>query len=72
VSYEDLIELARLCLRQAAATRNQAAAAELRRMASDYQARAAALDAARAPTPQPALQQQQPQREGSDSGDGGD
>ena len=44
MSHGDLIELARLCLKQAAATSNAAAAAELRRMASEYQARAAALD----------------------------
>jgi hypothetical protein len=53
------MELARLCLRQAAATSNPTAAAELRRMASDYEARATAL----APSQQPALQQQQPQFE---------
>jgi hypothetical protein len=46
VSYDDLIELARLCLKQAASTSNATAAAELRRMASGYQARAAALDEA--------------------------
>ena len=73
VSYVDLIELARLCLKQAAATSNAAAAAELRRMASEYQARAAALDEAphmpniaaafeSSPRgPQPSQQQQQPQ-----------
>jgi hypothetical protein len=73
LSYDDLIELARLCLKQAAATSNAAAAAELRRMASEYQARAAALDEApRMPNiaaafelspqrAQPSQQQQQPQ-----------
>jgi hypothetical protein len=71
VSYDDLVELARLCLRQAAATSNPAAAAELRRMASEYEQRAAALDEARAPPdvaaiPEPSsqaqpLQQQQQQ-----------
>jgi hypothetical protein len=37
VIYEDLTELARLCLKQAASTSNATAAAELRRMASEYQ-----------------------------------
>jgi hypothetical protein len=73
VSYDDLIELARLCLRQAAATSNAAAAAELRQMASEYQARAAALREApmhdtvailaSSSQAAPALQQQQPQPE---------
>jgi hypothetical protein len=79
VSYDDLIELARLCLRQADATSNPVAAAELRRWASDYQTRAAALgggglpdiaaaheSAARAA---PTLQQQQPQPEGRGTGE---
>jgi hypothetical protein len=79
VPYNDLIELARLCLRQAAATSNAAAAAELRRMASEYQARAAALDKPRTPDvaaiPQsspravPPLQQQQPQPEAQAGGE---
>jgi hypothetical protein len=42
VAYNDLMELARLCLRQASAARTPAAANELRRMAKEYQARAAA------------------------------
>jgi hypothetical protein len=73
VSYDDLIELARLCLRRAAATRNAATAAALRVLAGEYQARAAALDeaphmpnisAAFESSPQraqPSQQQQQPQ-----------
>jgi hypothetical protein len=77
MTFDDLIELARLCLKQAAATSNPAAAVELRRMADDYQARAAGLGA---PTPHtvaipdtspqaaPPLQQQQPQPE--DGGEG--
>jgi hypothetical protein len=79
VSYDDLIELARLCLRQAAATSNPAAATELRRMASEYQARATALDEARMPdaaalpqsSPQVTQpqQQQQPQPEGQGESD---
>jgi hypothetical protein len=40
MAYNDLIELARLCLRQASAARTPAAANELRRMAREYQARA--------------------------------
>jgi hypothetical protein len=43
VSYNDLIELARLCLLRANATRTPAAANELRRMAKEYQARADAM-----------------------------
>jgi hypothetical protein len=43
VAYNDLIELARLCLRQASAARTPAAANELRRMAKEYQARGDAL-----------------------------
>jgi hypothetical protein len=73
VSYDDLIELARLCLKQAAATSNPTAAAELRRMASEYQTRAQASDGGRrmSDSPaafktspqgtQPSQQQQQPQ-----------
>jgi hypothetical protein len=72
VSYDDLVELARLCLKQAASTSNATAAAELRRMAGEYQARAEALAeaphmpniaAAFASSPQGAQpsQQQQPQ-----------
>jgi hypothetical protein len=66
MSYDDLIELAHLCLRRAAATRNPATAAALRVLAGEYQARAAALDGARSPPvvaspPAQPLQQQQPQ-----------
>jgi hypothetical protein len=76
VSYDDLIELARLCLKQAASTSNAVAAAELRRMAGEYQARAQALaDEPRMPDiaaafrsspqgAQPSQQQQQPQPDG--------
>ena len=79
VSYNDLIELARLCLLRANATRTPAAANELRRMAKEYEARADAMlkeqrpgtaDGAR-PFPETpsrtVQQQQQPQVEkGSD------
>jgi hypothetical protein len=76
ISYDDLIELARLCLKQAAATSHPATAARLRLMADEYQARAQALaDEPRLPdtaaavesTPQgaqPSQQQQQPQANG--------
>jgi hypothetical protein len=77
MSYDDLIEVVRLCLKQAASTSNATAAAELRRMASEYQARAQASLADEPRTPdiaaafessprgvQPSLQQQQPQPEG--------
>jgi hypothetical protein len=66
VSYDDLIELADLCLRRAAATSNAATAAALRALAGEYRARAARLGEARPPPnvapplAQP-LQQQQPQ-----------
>jgi hypothetical protein len=76
MSHDDLIELARLCLKQAASTNNATVAAELRRMASEYQARAQAL-ADQPPTfdigaafqsppqaAQPSQQQQQPQPDG--------
>jgi hypothetical protein len=71
VSYDDLIELARLCLTRAAATTSPPAAAELWRLATEYQARAAALGGGRLPDiaaahgsaaqAAPALQQQRPQ-----------
>jgi hypothetical protein len=81
MAYNDLIELARLCLRQASAARTPAAANELRRMAQEYQARADAMLKEQRPeivdgalgrpapeTPSSAVQQQQqPQVEkGSD------
>jgi hypothetical protein len=78
VTYDDLIELARLCFKQAAATTNRATAAQLRRMADEYQARAAALGEATttgiaaipdsSPQAAPPLQQQQPQPK--DGGEG--
>jgi hypothetical protein len=43
-SYNDLIELARICQRQADLTEIPAVAEELRRMAEDYRRRAASLD----------------------------
>jgi hypothetical protein len=43
VNYDDLMELARLCLLRASAARTPATADALRAMAEEYQARAAAL-----------------------------
>jgi hypothetical protein len=74
MTFNDLIDLARLCLKRAVATSNPIAAVQLRRMADDYQARADALD--EAPTPDiaaipkpsaravPPLQQPQPEGDG--------
>ena len=45
-SYEELVELARTCRNQAVATQNRETAAELRRMADEYQRRANALKSA--------------------------
>lgn len=42
--YEDLVELAKICMEQSRATKAKDVAAELRRMAKEYQRRAAALD----------------------------
>jgi hypothetical protein len=42
-TYEDLVELASICLRQARTAKSRAVAAELRRMAKEYQMRAAEL-----------------------------
>src|SRR5208337_5420944 len=44
-STHDLIELARICREQARGARSRQVAAELRRMAKEYQQRAAQLDA---------------------------
>ena len=63
--HSDLVELARICLEQAAKAKNKAVAAELRRMADDYQRRAGQLRTSRpllaASTEQsrPVVQQQQ-------------
>jgi hypothetical protein len=48
-TYEDLVELAKICAAQARATRDSEVAAALRRMAKDYQVRAAALDSGELP-----------------------
>jgi hypothetical protein len=43
-SKSDLIELARICLKQARLTKKRVVTAALRRMAKEYQRRAAQLD----------------------------
>jgi hypothetical protein len=43
-TYNDLIELARICAKQARATKSAEAATELRRMADEYRLRAAQLN----------------------------
>ena len=45
-TYEDLVELADVCLRQARLAKSRAVAAELRRMAKEYKKRASELDRA--------------------------
>jgi hypothetical protein len=47
--YDDLVELARICFRQASTTK-KIAAAELRRMAKEYQRRTAKRDDGKAPS----------------------
>jgi hypothetical protein len=54
----DLVGLARICLEQAGKAKNKAVAAELRRMADDYQRRAGELKTGR-PQSRPVVQQQQ-------------
>jgi len=48
-TYEDLVELAKICVGQARKTKSRKVAAELRRMAKDYQKRAAALNSGKLP-----------------------
>ena len=43
-TYEDLVELAKICLGQARITKSRTVAAELRHMAKDYQKRATELN----------------------------
>jgi hypothetical protein len=47
--YEDLVELAKVCIRQARACTLPEAATKLRRMAKEYQERAATLDGGKLP-----------------------
>jgi hypothetical protein len=46
---DDLIELAEICLRQAHAAKSRAVGAQLRRMAKEYQKRAAELTSRKLP-----------------------
>jgi len=48
-SYDDLIELARICHEQARATKALHACAELNRMAKEYERRAAQLNGGQSP-----------------------
>jgi nitrate reductase assembly molybdenum cofactor insertion protein NarJ len=43
-TYTDLVELAKICARQARTTSNREVAQELRRLAKEYQKKAADLD----------------------------
>ena len=48
-AYDDLVELAQLCAYQAKVTKSRDVAEEFRRMAKEYQRRAAQLDEGRLP-----------------------
>ena len=48
-TYDDLVELAEICLRQAQATESRAVAVVLHRMAKEYQKRAAELTTGKLP-----------------------
>jgi len=48
-TYEDLVELARICWRQSRLTQAEDVARELRRMAHEYQHKAAKLDDGKLP-----------------------
>jgi hypothetical protein len=48
-TYGDLVELARICLKQAREAKNALVSAELRLMAKRYQVRAATMDHGRLP-----------------------
>lgn len=48
-TYEDLVELAKICWRQAREAKSRTVAAELRRMSKEYQKRAAALHGGKLP-----------------------
>ena len=48
-TYGDLVELARICLKQAREAENASVSAVLRRMAKGYQVRAATMDHGRLP-----------------------
>jgi hypothetical protein len=82
VEYDDLIELARLCLLRASTASTPAAADALRRMAKEYQDRAAAIKGDQLPNvaegalgppapeaPSSTVQQQQQPQDGAGSDD---
>lgn len=48
-SYEELVELARICMRQARIAQTKEVAAELQRMAREYQDKAARLTGGKLP-----------------------
>jgi hypothetical protein len=47
--YDDLVELARICLKQAGEVKTPSVSAELRHLAKGYQVRAASMDNGRLP-----------------------
>jgi hypothetical protein len=48
-SYDELVELARICLKQAREAKNPSVSAELRHLAKGYQIRAASMNNGRLP-----------------------
>jgi hypothetical protein len=48
-SYDELVELARICLKQAREAKNPSVSAELRQLAKGYQIRAASMDNGKLP-----------------------
>jgi hypothetical protein len=48
-AFDDLVDLAHLCLKQASLTTNPVVSTELRRLAEEYQKRAAKLDSGKPP-----------------------
>jgi hypothetical protein len=48
-SYNELVELARICLKQAREAKNPSVSTELRHLAKGYQVRAASMDHGRLP-----------------------
>jgi hypothetical protein len=48
-TYKDMVELAKICVRQARAAPNREVARELRRLAKEYQKKAADLDGGKLP-----------------------
>ena len=48
-TYDDLVEIARICLKQARATKNESVSAEFLHLAKGYQMRAASLASGKPP-----------------------